>query len=229
MANNVAYAGEMQLMEAKWTDKDGHLVRFKLVAPNEERPNPFKSYTKRRSGRGGTRFGAAVSHVQGVKTDEVCYSGELMLAGWADSSTHGYTVTFWCEPPETGMHAFEGYARGSDTFMVALMELDEDEKPIDQAQRERVERAQAPKRTQTLSQAAALLCANRDFQRWISSRHGVTESREQAAEWMRNELGIASRRELDTDRDVARRYHDEIRRPFLRWNEEHDPERISVL
>ena len=224
------------LMEAKWNDKDGHLVRFKLVSPNEERPNPFKSYTKRRNGRGGTRFGAGISHVQGSRFE---YGGELMLAGWADSSTQGYTVTFWCEPPERGMHVFDGFTRGKDSFMVALTELDDDEKPIDQAQRERVEKAQSPRRTQTLSNAAALLCTNTDFQRWIAEKNpgfAPIRSSEHAADWMRHVLDIESRRELDKDPDKARLYHEEIRKPFVAWkedqwvqHEEPDAERTSVL
>lgn len=139
--SRIAWAGELELLEAKWTDRDGHTVKFRLVTPNEDRPNPFKSFTKRKSGRAGTRFRVACSHVQGAVTGETMYDGEFMLAGWGDTSTQGYTVVFWCEAPEKGMHAFESYARTVDTFMVALVELDDDDAPVDQVKRERVETA----------------------------------------------------------------------------------------
>lgn len=141
MGDKIAWAGELELKEAKWTDKDGHLVKLRLVTPNEDRPNPFKAFTKRRGKRAGTRFIASLSHVQGSQTDAIAYNGEFMLAGWGDTSTDGYTVTFWCEPPESGIHAFQGYTRGRDTFMAALVELDENDMPVSQTKRDRVEAA----------------------------------------------------------------------------------------
>lgn len=136
--NHHAWTGELVLLEAKWTDKDGHTVKFKLATPNEERPNPFKVFTKRKSGRAGTLFYASLAVVDGLKTDEG-YSGNVMLAGWADTSTQGYTVTFWVEPPDTGLHPFQGYTRGVSSFMTGLVELDDDEQPIDQVKRAKVE------------------------------------------------------------------------------------------
>ena len=236
--DKIAWAGELELVEAKWTDKDGHTIRFRLVTPNENRPNPFKAFTKRRGKRAGTRFIASLSHVQGVKTEEIAYNGEFMLAGWGDTSTAGYTVTFWCEPPEQGIHSFAGYLRGRDTFMAALVELDEDDMPVDQAKRARVEggeQADSPnadhgptrKGPKPLSNYAALLCTNEDFWRWINvemmdgpAGYDWINSTEQAAAWMRERLEIESRRELDEDEKAAERYHRLVRRPFTEWNDE---------
>lgn len=217
---NIAWIGEMILLEAKWNDKDGHLVKFKIAEPDESKPNPFKAYTKRRGGRAGTRFRSGVSHVQGSPFE---YNDELMLAGWGDTSTQGYTVTFWCEPPNVGMHPFQGYTRGLDSFMVALVELDDNEEQIDQQQRERVENAMRPRRRQTLSQAAAMLCGNPQFWEWIETVDGYQGSdSESAAVWMRERLGIESRRELDSDHEKAQMYHEMIRKPFVRWSEGYD-------
>jgi hypothetical protein len=122
-------------------------------------------------------------------------------------------VTFWCESPSKGIHILEGFTRGSDSFMVALAELDDDNEQVNQVQRERVENAMRPKRRQTLSQAAAMLCQNEDFWKWA----GV-ESEEEATDWVRKTLNIQSRRQLDSDLELAQMYHDVIRRPFVRWN-----------
>jgi hypothetical protein len=228
VSGKVAWAGELMLLEAKWSDKDGHTVKFKLVTPNEDRPNPFKAFTKRRSGRGGTRFHAALSHVGRVRAEAVAYNGEFMLAGWSDTSGAGYTVSFWCEAPEQGMHAFEGYRRSVDTFMAALVELDEDDQPVDQEKRERVEAAQKPegpaspeRPVQRLSTVAAWMCMAEDFWAWANQQGSDVPviSDDLAAGWMRKRLGVDSRRQLDQDPEVARRFHEEIRKPFVEWRE----------
>lgn len=133
-----AWGGELLLLESKWTDKDGHTVRFKLATPNEARPNPFKQFTKRRGDRAGTRFAAAMRELE---TNEDAYVGEVMLMSWGDTSTQGYTVGFWVEAPEQGVHAFERWARNTTSFFVSLVELDEDDSPVDTHQRARVEKA----------------------------------------------------------------------------------------
>jgi hypothetical protein len=144
MKPSIAWAGELKLLGASWSDKDGHTLKLKIAAPNEERPNPFKQFTKRRGGRGGTRFHATLAHVQGLKGGDVIYNGQVMLAGWQDSSAGGYTVTFWVEPPASGVHPFEAFVRNRDSFMAVLIELDEDETPIDQQKRARVEAVHKP-------------------------------------------------------------------------------------
>lgn len=225
--SKVAWQGELVLLEAKWNDKDGHLVKFKIAKPDEDKPNPFKQYTKRRAGKAGTIFHASMSYVQGPAKDEPDYNGELMLAGWGDTSTQGYTVTFWCEPPEQGMHAFDGYPRARSSFMTALVELDDDHEPVDQTARQRVERAHEggssrPHRRRTLSQDVAMMCNNPMFWGWINTQKRpkapVTDGNEAAA-WLRSFLGVRSRRELDQNRDLARDFHDRVRIPFVEWQE----------
>ena len=135
----LAWSGELLLLEARWTDKDAHTAKFRLVNPNETRPNPFKQFTKRRSGKAGTRFVMSLAHIGALTTEGTAYDGEVMLAGWADTSTQGYTVTFWLEPPEEGTHQLEGFERGVSSFMCALVELDDDDHPINQTKRDRIE------------------------------------------------------------------------------------------
>lgn len=237
----IAWAGELMLIGASWSDKDGHMVKLKIVSPNEEKPNPFKAFTKRKGGKAGTRFFASVAHVQGLRDRESAYAGEFMLAGWQDSSTGGYSVTFWCEPPEDGdkrVHLFEGYRRGADTFMVALVELGDDDAAVDQFKRARVEQAEreaereadpseaeqrSQRKGQRLSQVAAMLCQYVVFWSWIGEvdpGYSKVASSEMAASWMRERLGIESRREIDNDPAVAERFHAVIRRPFVEWQEE---------
>lgn len=54
--------------------------------------------------------------------------------------------------------------------------------------------------TQLLSQQAAFKCREDAFQRWVERRlHRLYDSMDanQVAEWLRDQLGVESRRELD--------------------------------
>lgn len=217
--DKVAWHGELMLAEAKWSDKDGHMVKFKLADSDPDHANPFKKWTKRRKGRAGTRFSAVLVEVK--RPDRKSYVGELMLAGWGDTSTQGHTVTFWVEPPVGArMHPFEGYDRDRDSFMAALVELQDDEEPVEQAVREKVEATPPPKKPkrQALSQAAALLCTNPIFWQWAEAQgEWQVNSEQEAAEWLRDQLGIDSRRMLDMYDHVAQQFHEQIRKPFVEW------------
>jgi hypothetical protein len=69
----------------------------------------------------------------------------------------------------------------------------------------------AGRKPQRLSMVAALMCGNRDFQRYIGA-----DSAEVAAHWMRTKLNIESRSELDNPEraELIERFHRDIRRPF---------------
>lgn len=224
MNDKLAWTGELRLLEAKWTDKDGHLVKFKIVSPNEERPNPFKAFTKRRGDRAGTRFHAVLQHVKGVTTDDSAYNGQLMLCAWGDTSSQGYTVTFWCEHPEEGIHAFEGYARNVDSFMTVLVELDDAEQVIDQAKRARVEAAQKDERKGgELAKLAGMFSQQHTFWEWVKHVSGGTwdpTSAEDAAQYVRDLCKVSSRRLLDHDELAGKRFHQLIRQPYVAWQEQ---------
>lgn len=227
--SKVAWKGELILAAATWADNAGHKVKFKIVG-GKEGPNPFKYFTKRRKGKAGTRFNAVLVHVWDDRSGDVeeryKVECELMLANWQDSSASGHSVEFWCPPPDEGMHVFEGFERNKDSFMAALVELDDDEEPIDQSARAVVEEAEKSpqRRSQRLSQVAALMCQNRSFLEYIvrdEPGHPYLPTKEQAADWMRKQLGIGSRSELDRNPAVAARFHEQIRKPFVTWQERH--------
>lgn len=219
MDSKIAWKGELILAAATWADNAGHKVKFKIVGGSEG-PNPFKYFTKRRKGKAGTRFMATLVHVD--RGDPI--TSELMLANWTDSSASGHSVEFWCPPPDQGMHVFEGFERNKDSFMAALVELDSDDAVIDQKKRAVVEEAEkSPHRAgQRLSQVAAMMCQNRSFLEYLLAEAlPYTPTPEQAADWMREKLGIGSRAELDRDPALAQRFHEQIRKPFVAWQEGH--------
>lgn len=62
-----------------------------------------------------------------------------------------------------------------------------------------------------LARLAGMLCGKAAFQQFA----GVT-SADDAAAWIRQQCEVESRRELDTDDQAAQRFHERVRRPYLR-------------
>lgn len=229
--SDVAYSADVELHEAKWTDKDGSTVTFKLpMAGMEGQRNPFEKWTKRRKGRAGTRFMAVIARAIDPWRGEMIYEDEVMLAGWNDSQTTGHTVKLWLVSDTLG-HPFEGFERHKDRFAISLVELDDDQEPIDQEMRDKVE-SSGKRPSERLSYVAAMLCKNEGFWEWIGHderikqriREGEADPlnlEEEARQWILRGLSIGSRSELDKDPVLAERFHNEIRRPFLMWQGEY--------
>lgn len=215
--STIAYTADVELHEAKWTDKEGSTVTFKLpMAGMEGQRNPFEKWTKRRKGHAGTRFMMACQHVKGYPV----YADEVMLAGWNDSQTTGHTVKFWLAMDQMG-HPFEGMERHKDRFAISLVELDDDQEPIDQKVRDKVE-ASGKRPSERLSYVAAMLCKNEGFWTYLSEVAGGDEwNEDDARQWLCNRLNIQSRAELDSDELKAEEFHNGVRRPFLMWQGEY--------
>jgi len=212
----VAWQGPCELLEAKWNDRDGTMVKFRLVEVDEASRNPFVTFTKRRKGRAGTRFSAKM--VPTERPDLLVYNDEAMLAGWGDSQNGGMTVTFWLAEDRLG-HPFTGWARHTE-FVVVLVELDEAEEPVNQKVRAKVEAA-SEKPSARLSYSAAMLCRQPQFWQWLNEELSIEpiEGEVDAAEFVRNSLKINSRGVLDTDQRAAELYRRRILVPYEEWLE----------
>lgn len=214
----LAWHGRVTMTTANWDDQNGSTVTFALPTIENQR-NPFHNYTKRRKGRAGTRFMAAIAH-----GEVAVYADEVMLAGWNDSQQNGHTVKFWLCNDNMG-HPFEGYERKKDVFYLSLVELDDDNEPIDQKMRDRVEK-QSTHASSRASYAAAMLCKQEAFWQFLNENKLVVgqirvENELHAAQVLRGYLFISSRAELDKDKGIADKFHDGIRKPYLDWLESH--------
>lgn len=65
-------------------------------------------------------------------------------------------------------------------------------------------------------QQAGILCSDGGFQKYVRERTGWIADEQSAAVWLREELGILSRRELEGRPDLAAKLND-IRADFLEW------------
>lgn len=157
------------------------------------------------------------------------FNGEMMLMSGGAPLGHGYWVSFWLDD-EADHHPFAGRSgRKGDTpgdmFMAGFVELSDQDQPVDQGKRRRMEEGHR-RIKQKLSQYSALLCMQDMFHTYLHER--VTLNKKQiaketwadgdmAARYIRWKCGIESRSELDRDHQAARIFHDEIRRPYADW------------
>lgn len=151
------------------------------------------------------------------------FQGEVMLLGWADTSSRGKTVTFALHPDECpGEHPFRDFGTGKTGQRFALVAVpitDDDEQPHPAALRNPLAETPGPPQTSPraseagaakskrpfsslpLSQQCAIKCDDVQFQLWMGRTHGAETIHE-----LREFLGIQSRAELDTDEKAAARW-----------------------
>jgi hypothetical protein len=138
-----------------------------------------------------------------MNQEMVAFQGEVMLLGWADSSTRGRTVTFLLDE-DADAHPFKDFTiksgkRSGQRFMCVLVEINEDEQPVKQEQRN--------------SQLAYLWCNDAEFLFWSKAKDSSD-----ARERMLKACKVNSRGQLDTG-DAAVAFESLIKQPFLRWRQ----------
>jgi len=137
----------------------------------------------------------------------VCYSGEVMLLAWAESNTRGRTVTF--QMNEDGeAHPFKDMTvrkggRAGQRFMMVLVELGDDEKPVEK----------------TPSQLCFLLCQDQQFQYFLNERalFGDIDCEEKARAFILEACKIDSRSKLDSNMTARATWEATIYQPWLQY------------
>jgi hypothetical protein len=138
-------------------------------------------------------------------SDIAAFKGELMLLGWAESSNRGRTVTFLIDESEDE-HPFKHFTiksgkRSGQRFMAVLVQVGEDEQPVPQEAKP--------------SQLAAIICKDRQFWQWASERSFMKiNSEDDAKNWIKAELDIESRSEIDGNAGILLRFNANILHPF---------------
>jgi hypothetical protein len=261
---DLAFVGEMELTNAAWNLDAGRTVEFRICGDAYSRVHPFKKYQQRRNGRMGTRFRIAVAD---SKTGEMFFHGEVMLAGWKDSSYSGQQITLWLDE-EADRHPFAGFNRRKngapgDMFAVSMGELDDNDQLVNEARREAVEAAvhgsgdtapagpgvgaagapgagaepragakdrpgaaKAARGGRRFSSQAHLMVTSKMFIRYLEEtkpRPNQLWTAERAKMWVKNELKIESLSDLDRNKSAERAFHEKIRKPYARWNEQTPP------
>jgi len=227
----IAHKGGLELIDAEWKLHSGRTVKFRLVSNNGPLiVHPFLAFVRRRGNRVGTRFMVAVTR---IGDEQVFFQGEMMLAGGGNPLGQGMWVRFWLDE-DASLHPFAGCAgrRGDepgDMFEAAFVELDDDDQPINQEKRERVEKANQGRKGGPLCRWAAMRSHDKLFLHYMAENiqlpNGKTRSvawwsapgEERVARYIRWVCQVESRADLDANARAAETFHERIRRPYSEW------------
>jgi hypothetical protein len=240
--DHIAYQGPVELINAQWSLDTGRTVELRLAGDAYTRLHPFKRFQQRRNGRMGTRFRCAVANPD--DGNRIAFASEVMLAGWKDSSYGGQSFTLWLDE-EADRHPFAGFGRRKNgtpgqMFIIALVEIDDNDEAVGQQQRERahgsggvpatigapgtaVARTGAPPaRGRKLSSVAHLIVTSPMFVRYLQeTRPNLAKwTPELARRWVKGEINVESLSQLDRESAAAKRFEEQIRKPYARWSEQ---------
>jgi hypothetical protein len=148
------------------------------------------------------------------------FSGEIQLAGWSESHTGGCKVTFWLQSTEDlepfrALTVRKGNTAGH-RFMAALVEIGDDEQPVQPIQQTVKESLTHEKpKGGALAKRAGMWCNDPEFWAWLETDlDNACHSATGAAACLYAICGIESRAELDNDHVAAEKFHRLIRGPY---------------
>jgi hypothetical protein len=141
--------------------------------------------------------------------DACAFKDEVMLAGWQETHSGGAKVTFWLASSEA-LEPFrlatvrKGKVAGQ-RYMCVLVEIDTDERPVHH-----------------VSNDAHLMIMGERFQEYakFAAPAAALIGPERVREWAKWKMGVDSLSELDHDPGAVARFHELVRKPFLRWGEQ---------
>lgn len=141
------------------------------------------------------------------------FRGELQLLRWSETSTGGATVTFQLADV-SDLDRFKDLTLAKKgmagqriaAIMVQVEDDAEQAAPV------------APKvRPGELCIMACTFCADPKFWQWASQSQYECRTEQHAKDWICGICSIESRKQLDTNKIAAIRFHTLIREPFLAW------------
>ena len=117
----------------------------------------------------------------------------------------GYILTLNIHPDDLDERILRDFV--GSRYMVVMARIDENQQPLNRG--EFVDPVKL----------AGILCKDKDFHAFLLDTGNIFDPTEKdAAEWLRHELGIASRSELKEDIEAARRLL-QINEEFKRWKQ----------
>lgn len=209
-----------------WSESSSQEFRFKLeLLDGREALEHFEKATRRRGKKSGQRYRAIW---QGDNGDPLEGPTDLFFVGanWAHQT--GATITLVTDDEGQAIVRLwqtadiDGLA---PRMFVGLVQLDDDERPVNQAQAALVEWAEGlvggPK-----SKAAARRCQEPEFQLFVMQRLNLKKpaTKEQADKWIKSQCGIHTKKLLDyadpaTQEPFWERYERRVQRPYITWLE----------
>lgn len=155
--------------------------------------------------------------------DLVAFNDQVILIGQDWSDSRGYTAKFQFTEGEHGGHQLKEFSKGT-RFQMVLVEIADDEEPIDQKLKKKLEADLKEKsKGGRWSNDCAMLCKSRDFQGYLYHKGKIAGQWDEqtrvamAREYVLETLKIKSRREIDHSEAKVAEYHNLIIDPFHEW------------
>ena len=201
-----------------WTDSSAQGAKVKFALADRGALAHFDTATRRRGKRAGQRYAAAISTLDG----EPLMGLELWFAGANWAHQDGARAAFTVEDLDffRGLSCRDQKPDEAFSCWLTLVEVGDDETPVDQAKAELVEEPEAPPRKGgPRSKNAARLCHDDEFQWYVSEQDGLDDkaSVTEADAYLKRIVGIGSKIDLDYDDEAWARLETKVKSPFLLW------------
>lgn len=144
------------------------------------------------------------------------FSGEVQLRRWSESSTQGVQVTFALADADD-LEPLK--IKSGKRFMAVLVEIGDDEAPVPPSPDVRIPTS-VKEPIGPLAKWLVLRCKEPEFWDFLTSEFPngpAIHSEPDAADFVKELLGIASRKEVDTNLGAESTLHADIRHPYQRW------------
>ncbi len=158
------------------------------------------------------------------------FAGEVMLAGADWSHNSGHSAKFFFSDTDLDANPMAEFTvrrgkRAGTRFHMILIEIQDDEEPVNQDQRKKLEQATDTEPTGKTGKRrqAGMLCRSPEFHGYLRSLGYIKDTHSEsfresiAKEFVLRVVGIKSRKELDTEPEAWIRYQNEVMRPFNRY------------
>lgn len=215
--HEVAAFAQVALHNAESSNAVGYKLTLRLL--DEAEYEQFSGITKRKKGKAGGRYRGYFLHVD----KNLCTQADLIFLGWTMSNSAGAKLRFEMESVNAFDH-FRSLPAGEE-WSLTLVELDDEEKPVDQKQREVVETVKGGPR----SQRAGAMCSDPEFQTFVNlqlmsrssfkiRKFNGRATPDECAQFIRDKCRISSRAELDHDAAAWDRFTAWVSKPFAIWS-----------
>lgn len=202
------------MINARWDLESGRTVDFRIAGDGFERMHPFKKFQRKRGGKVGTIFAAAIVDQYG----EIRVNSEVMLKGWTETATGGQQFSLWLDN-EASLHPFAGCRQRKreepgEMFKLTLLESAEHIEP-----REATVKVQKPSNA-----AFFLVCKTPMFVQYLKeTRRSMVErwDPDVAKAYVKSVLEIESLSDLDKLPGKVLEYQEKIVKPYERWRGGH--------
>jgi hypothetical protein len=213
----VEYHGFALLKNAVDSHASGFKCHFKLQ--NEDHLNKFKAITKRRKGHAGQIYRMQYRPVGDKQFEDV----DVFFIGANWSHTNGCTVTFAFQGQEDwqqfrdwpAISDHKDFPEGAKEVEIVLFRVSEKGEVVNIHQRDAVERINKMKGGPQ-SIRCARLCTDPEFVQWFSNIASKS-GKKKPNDWIKETIGIKSRKELDHDPAALSRFEKLVMSPFNRW------------